>query len=255
MITEEDAAKHAGLQPEQRFYLTERLCRERLAAARKAASGTNDWPEYDEFDYMIEVKAAAEAFGIGELDRWQLPSRSDDEAQGECRNFRAEATKVSQRLMYRYAGVPDQDPNTVALDAATKEKLRFHLAQVRGIIDADPMPAWKKQELYDAIAELECEIDKARTRVGAVLDVLGRVWDGELRAVDALRQIVAIVQDAKAKERQQAKLAAPVLPKQLTAPSPELPARKEPKRLEGPYGGHAKKKNGFDKALDEEIPF
>jgi hypothetical protein len=130
MVTEEDAAKHAGLPQEQRFYLTERLARERLANARKEA-GPNDWPEYDEFDYMIEIMAAAEAFGIGELGGWELPSKSDDNASAICRNFRGQATKVSQKLMFRYAGVSPRDPNTVALDAATKERLRFHLGQVR----------------------------------------------------------------------------------------------------------------------------
>ncbi len=143
MISEEDAATHVGLKPEQRFYLTERLARDRLANARQEA-GRNGSPEYDEFDYVIEVMAAAEAFGIPELHGWRLPSHSDDEAQAICRNFRAEATKVSQKLMLKYAGVPSHDPNTVALDAATKERLRFHLGQVRAIIDTDPMPDWKK---------------------------------------------------------------------------------------------------------------
>jgi hypothetical protein len=245
MINEEDVAKHYGLPLEQRFYLTERLARQRLADARTAVAGSNDWPTFDEFDYMIEVLAAAEAFGIEELGDWRLPQDNDDRSRDICRSFRGEATKVSQRLMLKYAGVPNPDPNTVALDAATKEKLRFHLGQVRGIVDKDPMPDWKKQDLYDAIAELEREIDKARTRIAAVIDVLGKAWDGEVRAMDALRQVVTIIQDAKAAERKAAAVAAPIEPRRIEGPKPKALAAPKPKA----------KKNGFDKALDDEIPF
>lgn len=245
MINEDDVAKHYGLPPEQRFYLTERLARQRLADAREAAAGTTDWPTFDEFDYMIEVLAAAEAFGIEDLVGWQLPEGGDDRSRDFCRRFRGEATKVSQRLMLKYAGVPSPDPNTVALDAATKEKLRFHLGQVRSIIDKDPMPTWKKQDLYDAITELEREIDKARTRIAAVVDVLGKAWDGEVRAMDAFRQIVTIIQDVKAAERKAAALAAPSEPKRIESPKPKALAAPKPEV----------KKNGFDKSLDDEIPF
>lgn len=195
MITEEDAARHVGLPSDQRFYLTERLARERLAQARQEA-GQNDWPAFDEFDYMIEVIAAAEAFGVLELQNWELPEDNDDRAKNYARRFRSEATKVSQKLMFRYAGVQVGDPNTVGLDPAEKEKLRFHLIQVRGVVDKSSMPDWKKQDLYAAIASLESEIDKSRTRVGAVLDVVGRAWAGEVAPIDALRQVVMIVQEA-----------------------------------------------------------
>ena len=244
MIKEEDAAKHVGLPPEQRFYLVERLARERVAEARREA-GSHDFPAYDDHDYMIEVMAAAEAFGIAELGRWELPSLSNDDWQATCRNFRAEATKVSQRLMFKYAGVPNPDPNTVAFDAATKQKLRFHLEQVRGIVDADPMADWRKQELYKAIAALEREIEKARTHVTAVFDVLAKLWDGEVRAADAIRQVIMIVQEARAKEQEKAKLLAPVEPKQIEA--------QKQKKLPAPPG--KRNSNGYGGSLDDEIPF
>jgi len=118
--------------------------------------------------------------------------------------------------------------------------LRFHLAQVRGIIDEDPMPDWKKQNLYDAIAELEREIDKARTRIAAVIEVLGRAWDGNVRAVDALRQIVTMIQEAKATENETLRLGAPLEVKQIEA--------RNTKALMGP-------KSRQDKSLNDEIPF
>ncbi len=244
MINEEDAAKHAGLLAEQRFYLVERLARARLAEAREAVKGPNEWPVFDDFDYMIEVLAAAEAFGIDELSGWLIPQGSDARDQDECRSFRAHATKVSQRLMFKCAGVPNPDPNSVAFDSATREKLRFHLGKVRSIIDADPMPDWKKQDLYDAIAALEREIDKSRTRVAAVIDVLAKLWEGEVRAVDAVRQIVMIVQEARSKEQEKARLATPAETRQIEAQKKMLPApASKPKRI------------GRKKDADDEIPF
>jgi predicted aminopeptidase len=101
------------------------------------------------------------------------------------------------------------------------------------------MPDWKKQNLYEAIAELESEIDKARTRLAAILDVVGKAIEGSEKIMDALRKVVAIIQDAKTTEKEKAKLAAPA-EKQI-----ESQKRNE---LTLP------KKNSFDKSLDDEIP-
>lgn len=238
MINEEDAAKHVGLPSEQRFYLTERLARERLSEAQR-----DEWPVFNDCDYMVQVLAAAEAFGIDELTGWQTPDDNDREL---CRSFRAHATKVSQKLMLKYAGVPVSDPNTVALDEATKEKVRHHLGQVRSIVDKAAVPDWKKQEIYEAISALELEIDKARTRVAALLDVLGKVWEGEVKAIDGLRKIVMIIQDAKAKEVERAKLAPPPEPKRLLGPARKALAVQACK---------PKKSGGVDRTLDDEVPF
>ena len=137
MITENDVAGHYGLPPEQRFYLTERLVRQRLVDACRAVEGSPHAPTFDEFDYMVEVLAAAEAFGIDELSKWELPRGNDRRSSEECRAFLGEATKVAVRLMLTYAGVPVSEPNTAALDASTK--LRFYLGQVRSIIGEHPI--------------------------------------------------------------------------------------------------------------------
>ncbi len=62
--------------------------------------------------------------------------------------------------------------------------------------------------------------------------------------MDAIRKIVTIIQDAKSTEKEKSKLVAPIEPKQIEAPKPKEKALPSPK-----------KKNGFDKALDDEIPF
>ncbi len=49
---------------------------------------------------------------------------------------------------------------------------------------------------------LSVKCDKARTRIAAVIDVLGKAWEGDVQIADALRQIVIIVQDAKDAEKE-----------------------------------------------------
>lgn len=241
MLTEDDLAEVAlaSMEPEQRF-----RCLEQLVAKKLVAERTYEGEQfYDDYDYMTSVLEAARICGITELTNWELPPRIGSGWETECRNFRGEATRVSQRILFKYASRPTKDPNTVAFDPATKKRLRFHLQQMRDIVDNDAAPDWKKQDFYDAIADLEREIDKSRTRLAAVLELVGKTVEGSEPITDAVRKIVMIVQDAKIKENDQALLAPPV----------------ETKRIEGPSSngssGPKTSNGGFDTPLDDEIPF
>jgi hypothetical protein len=187
MINEKDleGAALAGMDPETRFRFLERLAADRLLHTRD----DNGNHVFDDYDYMSSVIEAARVCGIDELTDWDMPARSSDKWEWICRNFRADATRISQRILFEHASRAVADPNTVALDPKTKEKLRFHLAQVRGVIDKDAnMPPWKKEELYKAISDLEREIEKVRTPLTAVIDVLGKVLDGDETIRDAIRK-------------------------------------------------------------------
>ena len=241
MLTPEDM-DGLGLNLEQKFYTIERIASQRLAAAR-AAAGQNDWPEYNEFDYAVTVLAAAQECGIDELSGETLPSRSWENCDARCQDFRDNASRVSQRLMMRHAG--NYDPNTVAFDGKTKEKLRFYLGQLRAVIKKDTMPDWQKQEWYEAITQLEAQIDKTRTALGAFLDVAGKGLSGSMPISEAVDRVVAIVREAKLVEAARAMLSSPVPPKQIEAP--------KQKQLPSPKAKPPK--NGFDNPLDDEIPF
>jgi hypothetical protein len=193
----EDAAL-ASKEPQQRFRFIEQLAAKRLTSMRH----NDDTMIYDDFDYMCAVLSAAKAFEIDELTPWQLPSRSEAGWSTTCRDFRAAATQVSMRILFEYASRPDRDPYSVALDPATKQKLRFFIEQLRSVVDAEPIADWKKQGLYDAIANLEAEIEKARTPFGALFDVVGKAFEGDIKVAEALQQIVVIFKDAKAVEAQ-----------------------------------------------------
>jgi hypothetical protein len=230
------------MDPETRFRFLERLAADRLLHTRD----DNGNHVFDDYDYMSSVIEAARVCGIDELTDWDMPARSSDKWEWICRNFRADATRISQRILFEHASRPVADPNTVALDPKTKEKLRFHLAQVRGVIDKDAtMPHWKKEELYKAISDLEREIEKVRTPLTAVIDVLGKVLDGDETIRDAIRKVFSIIQEAKATEKVPPMLPPPVAPKQIEA-APKVKTR---------VAASPKKKNGFEKSLDDEIPF
>ena len=110
------------------------------------------------------------------------------------------------------------------------QRFRFieQLAAKR-LVGENAMPEWRKEDLYEALAELEREIDKARTRLAAVLDVVSRTLDGSETVIDAVRKIVTIIQEAKVTEREKAKLEAPVQPKRIEASKRKEIAPPKPK--------------------------
>lgn len=245
MIDEDDLAKAelAGKQPAQQFRYIERLALKRLGERYP-----DDTPLFDDFDYMSAVLPAAQVFGISELaNEWSLPSRNGD-WQDICRNFRAQATMVSQRIMFEHASESKTDPYSVALDAIAKEKVRFHLNQLRDIIDSEPLPSWRKQDIFDAIFELEQEIEKARTPLSAIVGVATKLWDGDIKVREAVRRVLVVFEDAKADENETARLAATWQKALGRSPSKQLPA---PETDSFGAGGSSSK----DPAFDDEIPF
>lgn len=240
MINESDLEGRAGQPPELQFRYIEQL------AAKRRANDRDDQGNllWDDFDYMSYVQPAAEAFGIVGLSGWELPSRGDEYCMEQCSNFRAEATLVSVGNLYRYATIPERDPNTVALDPETKRKLRFHLEQIHTLIDNEQLSDAVKEELHNAVRELEAEFDKARTHIGTLFEVWWKVWEGSKTIGDALRTTMSIALQAKKDEREKAALAAPPAQKQLPAPKSAAPAKKSANG------------NGANKKLaDDEIPF
>ena len=241
--------KLSGLGNEERFCRVEQSLRQRLVDARRDAEerATNQFgmptPEFGEYDYAVSVSAAAIEYGMTDLNYFDLPWPTDDDSEAKCRMFRARATQLSQQLLFRYAA--RNDPNTVAFDQKTKDKLRFHLMQLRIVIRKDEMPDWQKQEWEEAISALESQIDKSRTALVAFLDVAGKGLTGSIPISEAIGKLVAIAKEAKVVETAREMLGAPVAPKQIEGPKPKQLAAPNARVLKG----------GFDKALDDEIPF
>lgn len=249
MIELDDIDGLAGLSPEQKFFTIERLARRQLADAKSKAESeagySNQYvePTYTEHDYAVDVSAAAKEFGIEELADFELPWPTDETAERECRMYRAKCTRVSQQLLYRY-GTKNQ---TVALDGSTKEKIGHWLKQIRDAVQTAEIGGEKKDRLFRLINQLQAEVDRERTPVHAA----GELWltactyVGE--GVKALEPVISGI------ERIGGALG---LAKKTEDDQPKLPSRKEPKQLEAPRKHlPPPKKNGFDKSLDDEIPF
>jgi len=248
MITQEDVAALAGLGREQKFCTIEQLARRRLAEARQHAEQMSAFshaePRYSEHDYAVDVSAAALEFGIDELANFELPWPTDETAESTCRMYRARATQVSQRLLYRHG----TKSATVSLDAATKEKISHWLQQMRQAVQAADVAAEKKDRLFALIDELQAEVDRERTPLHAA----GELWvtmctymgEGAKKALEPVTPYVERICGALGL----AKMTEDAQPKRL-------PPARDPKRIEGPKTKADKQRNEFNKSLDDEIPF
>lgn len=234
ILTEEDleGARLYSMEPEVRFRYVERIVQERVAKASR-----QEFPAYDDFDYMAAVLAAAKVFGVTELCDWKLPSRTDDSWHDQCQSFRGEAMRVSMEIMLRHKSKPESDPDTVELDPKSKEKMKFHLRQISNAVEESDVPGWKKDELRSALAALEKEIDKASFRVAEIVAQLCKVVGLSDRITAAAEKLMTVMLETK--QAYTKRLPADPAPKQI-----------EDKRPKQPQGG-----KGFDRALSDDIPF
>lgn len=234
MISEDDLHDLPTLlQPEQKFRLVEQI------AARRLATEFSDQGHalYSDYDYMCSVLGAAQAFEIEELTGWKIPDQRDEDASDYCRAFRGEATRVSQRLLFQHAAQTERDANTVAVNQPTKQRARFHIGHIRSLVDDDlDLTDAKKDRIYQAISRLELELDKSRTRMAVIVDLIAEACDGAEPILEKAQKLAAILSGAKAEEQQ-----APRLPKS-TAPKQIEDKRQEPS-------------DAFDQPRDNEIPF
>jgi hypothetical protein len=219
MITE---AELIGLpeEPELAFVHFERLARARLDEAVSNAHPEMVTDRY-ELDYMSNVLGAAKAYEIAELVDWTLPRVSDDGVWVTCRQFRADAEHVAIQLHIKHARRLRQF--SVKFDAAAKEKLRHHLAQMRSMVDKLEVSPAKRERLFSRINALEQEVDRDRTRYEMLAALLVDGSEDAATAADrwvpTLRTIASIFR--KSKEAEDERLS-------------QLPAPKERKRIEAP---------------------
>ena len=157
--SEEDVERIAGTTPEQSFYRVEAFARKKLEDAYRRAE-RDEPPFYNEFDYANTVLAAAQAYGIQELADFELPPTPYiNNAENQCREFRARATLVSNHLMFSENYIN----KSVTLDTATKQKISHWLEQMRNEVKQAAISKEKKDRLLMLIDKLQIEIDRERT--------------------------------------------------------------------------------------------
>lgn len=216
MFDDDDILILEGLSPEQKFCAIERLAGRKLTESRRDTF-PNDPTEFDEFDYMVAVLAAAQEFDIKELSNWELPSRLAEDRMAHCQMFRDEARRVSHRLFYRH-GIKNVG---VALDAPTKQKISHWLKQIREVVQKSDVSAHKKDRLFALINKLQNEVDQERTPIRAAgelwVTICGYLGEGA-KSLEPVAQIIERIGNALgiANEQQQPRLPAP--PKKIEPP-------------------------------------
>ncbi len=235
--------------PLEAFVGLERIVRERYEYAYEKL-GNNESSTSILNSYVAHVYPAARVYGIEALSSLPRPTPNDHQGLSE---FMSEVDYILTELRLR--NVARAKKNSVALDAATKARFRNQLNEIKATVDKLDVPVAKREALYERINAVQEEIDRERTGAQAFGALLIEVLHGVSEAAEPLvRQI----------ERLGAALGTAI---ETEPPRPKLSAPKAPKRLEGPKPGYGapesggygmpvkKKKNGFEKPLDDEIPF
>jgi hypothetical protein len=130
---------------------------------------------------------------------------------------------------------------SVRFDAATKQKVRHLLNQIKEIVDEVELDDRKKEALYSKINALANEVDRDRTHIQAfgalVVEMAGIVGEAANRMEPARKFLDSIARVfGVAKSHEDANL--------------QLPLHHEPKKIEPPH-----KRLPAPKTDDDDIPF
>ena len=231
-------------EPEEAFIALERIVRGRYEEAYERLND-NEGPQEIQRRYMSIVLPAAKHYGIAALSNWERPDESNETWQTYMR-FIGDVDYAISELRLR--SIERAKQHSVALDAATKMKLRHLLAEVRETVDKLEVSVAKKDRLYTRINALQDEIDRDRTRYQSFAALVIEAADDAGEAATRLEPVVRLIERIGA---------AIGVAKRSEEATPKLPPRPEQKRIEhkprfvAPRNGS----KGFNKAIDDEIPF
>lgn len=229
-MTDEEVYAELPDDPELAFLLLEKHFREQCEAKLKATENHTE-TQTIYVEYISKVVAAIRELGIEAKFETKIP-RIQDVSFHTYAEFGKDVEHYRTGLQIRHAR--RSKGYSVRFDGATKEKIRHHLDQLRGIIDKLEVNAGKKEALFDRLNDFAKELDRDRTRFeswGAVViqaaEVLGDAAEAAEPARKWLDSIGRLIWGAKEKENE----------------TKQLPPPKEIKQIEPP------------KKLDDEIPF
>jgi len=245
-ITDEELASLPD-EPEEAFIELERLVRERYQDVCNQ-TGDEGQPVWAHRSYMNIVLKAAKHYGIDELTEWKRPGLGD-ESWELYEEFMADVEFCVTGLRLRKAEGLKQ--NSVVIDKAGKIKLRHLLSQIRDTVENLEVSVAKKEALYKRISALQAEIDRDRTRYQAVAALMIEACDDAGEAAKRLEPVVRLIERVGA---------AIGVAKRAEDARPKLPPRRERKQITPPKFIVSKKRasgysGGFDKSLNDEIPF
>jgi hypothetical protein len=229
--------------PELAFVQCERRLRDRLFDNLKDSEGY-DIASY-KLQYINHVVAIARGLNLPLFDNYDVPT-VEANIESFYTQFLQDVDHFTVQIRMRRAR--RLKLYSVALDGATKEKVRHYLGQIKIIVDDSKLSQRKKEALYTKINALADEVDRDRTRFDAAMALVLEVSTTGGEAVEKLEPARKWL-DSIARVLGRAKEA------ENTATS-RLPAPKERKRIEPPRRPTEEEKSTekFDD-LDAEIPF
>ncbi|MER8376265.1 hypothetical protein [Mesorhizobium sp. M1406] len=228
---------------EQAFIYLERNFRSQLDESLK----NNDQNSYDAYckrKYMSAVIAAAKSLDIPGIKDSSSPY-NDKGVWDAFEGFETDVMNLTIQIEINHAR--RRKKYSVALDGATKQKIRHYIEQIRMAVEESDIPQDKREAIFKKLGELTLEVDRDRTRFEIVADAIRRVarlsGDVEREAAEPwwkwIKLIFGEIDDAKEKEPQ------------TSLPTPEERKRLEPPRKQLP----SPKEETFGRDLDDEIPF
>jgi hypothetical protein len=204
--------------PEQAFLILEKHFRDECAD-RVAKAHENENVHVYYVDYIAQVLAAITELGVAAEFDQRVPviaSVDYDTYLNFSKDVKHYRTILEIRHGRRVQGY------SVRFDETTKEKVRHHLKQLRGIFDKLEVDESKREVLFEKLNELEQEVDRDRTRFDRFADlaietagVIGEAAERS-KVLNVLDAIARVFWGAKTEEKK--RLPPPVPPKRIAPP-------------------------------------
>ncbi len=225
MIDEEDFAVIEGVDPPLAFVRLVRRFRVALDHNLESTDSSDAAAIYRQ-EYMNHVCAAADALGIAEFRNWTMPI-GQTETWKAHQKLTAELDRYIVNVQIRSIRQPSRD--AVGLEASEKREIRHYVEQIKTVIEESrnvELP--KKERLFDRINDFLAELDKERTPLKVLSDIVIELSRTGGKAAEELEpawkwvKLIAGVFGAR-QENETAGLPKPVTQKKLAPPSKKLP--------------------------------
>lgn len=244
MIEEEDFAIIRGLDPPLAFVRLVRRFRTALDAKMGTTDSSTAVAAY-RLEYVNHVIAAANALDIGEFKQRPLPIGGDNDIWKTYKELTLDLDRYLVKV--QIANVREPSKSTIGLEPAEKHEIRHYIEQIKTVIEASKqLDLPKKERLLDRLNDFLSEVDKDRTPLKALSDVvieLSRTGGKAAQELEPAWKWVKLIAGifGQRQEDELAKLPKPTSPKKLEAPK---------KRLPPPPDGFETKSD-----RDNEVPF
>ena len=181
-------------------------------------------------DYIAQVFAAITELGLSAEFNDRVP-KIEDVTYNTYINFSKDVKHYRTMLEIRHGR--RVQGYSVRFDSATKEKMRHHLNQLRGIFDKLQVEVQKREALFAKLDELQQEVDRDRTRFDSyaaltieAAGVVGEVVE-KSRVLEILDGIARVFWGAK-KQEETKRLPVPTTPKRIEPPrTPKIESKKK----------------------------